>query len=116
MDLSNKLNILAGKSSFECDKDLAGISEPENSFEVVNNSSDEEPFDFNLGELSIDSYLQDSGYKSKKKSKKNAPILSENNPNLSYFDSYNKKKKYFYFFNNIHYGCGTLCIWCNFHS
>ena len=70
MDLSNKLNILAGKSSFEYDKDLAGISDSESSFEVVNNSVDDEPFDFNLGELSIDSYLQDSGYKSKKKSKK----------------------------------------------
>jgi len=70
MDLSNKLNILAGKSSFEYDKELSGISDSESSFEVVNDSVDDEPFDFNLGELSIDSYLKDSGYKSKKKSKK----------------------------------------------
>lgn len=68
MDLSKKLNMLAGKTSFDSDEELTGIrkSEPESSIE----SDDDKPFDFNLGELSIDSYLQDSGYKGKKKSKK----------------------------------------------
>lgn len=68
MSLSNKLNMLAG--SFDSDEELAGISKVESINPFEGKSDDDEPFDFNLGELSIDSYLQDSGYKSKKKSKK----------------------------------------------
>lgn len=70
MDLSKKLNMLAGKSSFDSDEELAGISKSESLNPFEGRSVDDEPFDFNLGELSIDSYLQDSGYKNKKKSKK----------------------------------------------
>lgn len=69
MDLGNKLNILAGKSSYESDKELTGISNNESPFD--NNELDNDnQFDYNLGDLSIDSYLQDSGYKSKKKKTK----------------------------------------------
>lgn len=70
MDLSKKLNMLAGKSSFDSDEELAGISKSESINPFEGREVDDEPFDFNLGELSIDSYLQDSGYKNKKKSKK----------------------------------------------
>jgi hypothetical protein len=73
MNLSNKLNMLAGKSSFDSDNELTGLStlEDTNYFIYDNeNSEDDVSADFNLGELSIDSYLQDSGYKSKKKNKK----------------------------------------------
>ena len=70
MDLSKKLNMLAGKSSFDSDEDLAGISKAESLNPFEGRSIDDEPFDYNLGELSIDSYLQDSGYKSKKKKSK----------------------------------------------
>lgn len=70
MDLSKKLNMLAGKSSFDSDEELAGISKSESLNPFEGREVDDEPFDFNLGELSIDSYLQDSGYKNKKKSKK----------------------------------------------
>ena len=69
MDLSKKLNMLAGKSSFDSDEDLAGISTSESLNPFEGRSSDDEPFDFNLGELSIDSYLQDSGYSDNKKKK-----------------------------------------------
>ena len=54
MDLSKKLNMLAGNSSFNADEDLAGISNSINP--IINNEEDDEPFDFNLGELSIDTY------------------------------------------------------------
>ena len=70
MDLSKKLNMLAGKSSFDSDEDLAGISKSESLNPFSGREDDDEPFDFNLGELSIDSYLQDSGYKNNKKNKK----------------------------------------------
>lgn len=70
MDLSRKLNMLAGDSSFEYDKELSGISDSDNSIIYTEDPEDDKPFDFNLGDLSIDSYLQDSGYKSKKKAKK----------------------------------------------
>ena len=70
MSLSKKLNMLAGNSSFNSDEELAGISKSESLNPFTNNEVDDEPFDFNLGELSIDSYLQDSGYRGKKKSKK----------------------------------------------
>ena len=69
MDLSKKLNMLAGDSSFEYDKELSGISDSDNSFIYTDEPEDDKPFDFNLGDLSIDSYLQDSGYKSKKRTK-----------------------------------------------
>lgn len=87
MSLSKKLNMLAGKSSFGADEDLAGISKVEslNPFEGrYDEEEDNEPFDFNLGELSIDSYLQDSGYKGKKKNKKSK-----------------KEKTYEYLFGNL---------------
>lgn len=67
MSLSNKLNMLAG--SINSDEELAGISKVE-SINPFEGKIDDEPFDFNLGELSIDSYLQDSGYNGKKKPKK----------------------------------------------
>ena len=70
MDLSKKLNLLAGNSPFESDEDLAGISKSKALFKESDTEA-EEPFDFNLGELSIDNYLQDSGFSKKnKKSKK----------------------------------------------
>ena len=72
MDLSKKLNMLAGKSSFDTDEELAGVDKQMLSSRVENeaDNDDDNPFDFDLGELSIDSYLQDSGYKSKKKKSK----------------------------------------------
>ena len=70
MDLSKKLNMLAGNSPFESDQDLAGISKSEALFESSDTDT-VDAYDFNLGELSIDSYLQDSGFSKKnKKSKK----------------------------------------------
>ena len=85
MDLSKKLNMLAGSSPFESDEDLAGISKSESLFEASEPVNSDDLFDFNLGELSIDSYLQDSGFSKKnKKSKKEK-----------------KKKTYEFLFGNL---------------
>ena len=68
MDLKTKLSMLSGNDDFE--QDLAGVSTlPQ---EINDNESDEKSeslVDFNLGALSIDSYLKETGY-TKKKSRK----------------------------------------------
>ena len=71
MDLSKKLNMLAGNSPFESDADLAGISKSESLLQSSESASNDDSFDYNLGELSIDRYLQDSGFSKKKKKSKN---------------------------------------------
>lgn len=90
MDLSKKLDMLAGKSTLDADEDLAGISKSESvnpfdSTRAVDIDEDDEPFDFELGELSIDSYLLDSGYKKDKKKNKKSK----------------KKKSYEYLFGDM---------------
>ena len=69
MDLAKKLNALTGKSGFEDDIELSGSSQE---YRVASSNSEDDNIleDFSLGELSIDSYLKESGYKDKKKSKK----------------------------------------------
>lgn len=73
MSLSNKLNMLTGKSGFDSDAELSGIDSRFNPMEIRSDSDSDESIEFDLGELSIDSYLKDSGYKntSKKTKKKN---------------------------------------------
>ena len=70
MDLAKKLNALAGNSGFEYDDELSGTTQSTKKSvgEPIDDNDDSDGFC--LGELSIDAYLKDSGYKGKKKSKK----------------------------------------------
>ena len=67
MSLSNKLNMLTSKSGFDSDEELTGASIK---FDPMSIDSSDDDCDFDLGELSIDNYLRDSGYKSKSKKDK----------------------------------------------
>ena len=68
MSLSTKLNMLTGKTGFESDDELSGVS-ISCDYNFADSSDDDE--DYELGSLSIDAYLKDSGYKSKPKKNKN---------------------------------------------
>ncbi len=70
MDLSKKLNLLAGKTTISADKDLAGIEEYKDAqYDLDKYEENNDSVNFDLGELSIDSYLSESGYKKKDKKK-----------------------------------------------
>ena len=76
MDLSKKLNMLAGETVIDSDSELAGVSIYSNNQKKSKNETDNEEEFFDFNPLSIDSYLSESGYsgnkkKSKKKKKQN---------------------------------------------
>ena len=73
MDLNKKLSMLVSNSLYDSDADLVGISDSEslNSYnDSEDTSNDDFNDEFNLGTLSIDSYLAESGFKEKKKKDK----------------------------------------------
>jgi hypothetical protein len=68
MDLKSKLSMLAGNEGFE--EDLAGISgTPHENSQKASNEEIGSVIDFNLGTLSIDTYLKESGVGSRKSTK-----------------------------------------------
>lgn len=68
MNLRDKLSLISGNEGFE--DDLAGVSStPHINSQNASNEDSESTIDFNLGVLSIDEYLKETGADSRKSSK-----------------------------------------------